>query len=103
MEFFGDRVDEVLNFSNIPANLVYHLGLPVSLLLGQLKHTEVLLAHLLGRILLMRCLLRLYRDTLQLKLKMFNLTSLLLRFALFALRHGLKLSHFVVQVLDSPE
>ena len=103
LEFFRDRVHELLNFPDISADLVDHLGLPVSLLLGELKCTKVLLAHLLGRILIVCRFLRLYRDTLKLKLKMFDLASLFLRVAFFALGHGLKLPHFVIQVFDAPE
>ena len=103
LEFSGDRVDEVLDFADIPANLVNHLSLPVNLLLGELEHTKVLLAHLLSRILFVSGFLSLHGDALQFKLKVFNLTSLLLHLAFFALCDSLKLTYFVIQVLDAPE
>lgn len=99
LELFGDRVDKLLDFADVPANLVDHLALLVDLLLHGLKDAHILLAHLLGRILLMTRFLQLHRQPFVFELQVLNLALLLLRIALFSLSHGLQLPHFMVQVL----
>ena len=103
LELFLHRVNQLLHFSNVTADLIDHLSLSLHFRLGRFELASILTPQLLCLLLVMVGLLQLHLDAFELKLDFFTLSLLFLRLAVFALSCGLELAHFVVQVLNTPQ
>lgn len=89
LEFSAERVDQFLDLVDVATDLTDDFPLFFNLLVGQLKHCEVFLAHILRVLLLMVDLLDLHGQSLNFKLHLFIHSGLLLDLAIFALLNSL--------------